>query len=333
MKRVISGLTATGKLTLGNYIGAINNLKKAQNDKDKEIFMFVADLHALTLPIDPEILKSNVYENIALYLAAGIDITKVNLFIQSHITGHTELFYLLSVNSYQGELNRMTQFKDKVEKLTKKQKMLGVPVGLYVYPLLMAADIILYNADEVIVGEDQKQHLELTRTLIERINNKYGVSFNVPTPNILEVGNKIMALKTPEYKMSKSDSDLNNTIFLLDKPEIIKKKIGSSLTDSEDKVYFDKEKKPGVSNLITIYSVMTGKNIEDSVKELENLDYKEFKEKVSEAIILVLEPLQEKFKMISKDEMDVILNANYEKIQSIAKENLDKIYKGVGLNE
>lgn len=330
MARIVSGLTATGKLTLGNYIGAIRNLKKEQ-EKNNEIFMFVADLHALTLPIDPNILKNNIKENISLYLASGIDPKKVNLFVQSKIIGHTELFYILSVNSYQGELNRMTQFKDKLDKLTKKEKMKGVPVGLYIYPILMAADILLYNADEVIVGNDQKQHLELTRNIIDRLNKTYNLNFNIPEAKIANTGGKIMGLKKPLNKMSKSDNDIDNVIFLLDSEEEINRKISTSLTDSENKVYYDPKAKPGVSNLLTIYASMKEITIEQAEVALRDFDYRTFKENVAQSIIEVLKPIQDKFKKIDDKKIEESLMYNWTNIQDEAKNNLDKIYKGIGI--
>jgi len=329
MKRIISGLTSTAKLTLGNYLGAIKHLLDAQEDKDIEIYMFLADLHAITLPIFPETLKNNIEEQLKTYLACGIDPKKVKLFKQSEIKGHADFFYFLTTISNEGQLKRMTQFKDK--SLKNKNKTEQVPLGLLVYPILMAADILIYNADAVIVGADQKQHLELTRDLAQRLNKKFNLNFNIPEPMIPKTGAKIMALKTPTKKMTKSDSDVNETIFLLDSPEIIRNKIKTCLTDSENKVYYEPESKPGISNLLVIYSLIKNITIEEAENLLKDLNYASFKNEVAEAIVNLLTPIQERYKNLNKLDIKVALEYNREVIQETANDSLLKLKKGFGI--
>ncbi|BDU67636.1 MAG: tryptophan--tRNA ligase [Candidatus Tyloplasma litorale] len=326
-KRIVSGITATGNLTLGNYIGSIKNLVIKQNEYD--IFMFVADLHGITLPIDPNELRENVRKQLATFIACGIDVNKTKLFKQSDIQGHTEMFYYLTTISNEGQLKRMTQFKDKLIKNNNKTEQ--IPLGLLVYPILMAGDILLYNAEGVIVGLDQKQHLELTRDLAIKLNSKYNLNFKIPEPIISSFGSKIMALKTPTKKMSKSDSDLNETIFLLDDPKVAKEKIMTSLTDSENKVYYDKDKKPGISNLLTILSVIKGITIEECVNEFKNSNYKEFKKSVAEAVAELLETIQKKYYSLTDEDIQNALDKNRNKIQQEASLNLEKVMKGFGM--
>lgn len=326
-KRIVSGITATGNLTLGNYIGSIKNLVKAQ--EEYEVFMFVADLHGITLPIEPEVLRSNVKRQLALYLACGIDTNKTKLFKQSEIIGHTELFYYLSTLSNEGQLKRMTQYKDKSLKNANGSEQ--IPLGLLIYPILMAADILLYNPDGVIVGQDQKQHLELTRDLVDRLNSRFKLDLKKPEPVIPEVGAKIMALKTPTKKMSKSDKDLSETIFLLDDLEEARKKIMTSLTDSENKVYYDLENKPGVSNLLTIYSSIKEITIKEAEEKFKEFNYKEFKEAVANVVIELLRTIQEKYKEIDDSVVRDALDDNISDVQMTARENLNKIVKGFGM--
>lgn len=327
MKKVISGITATGDLTLGNYLGSIKHLVEMQDEY--EIFMFVADLHAITLPIKPDLLKSNVKRQLATYLSCGIDVNKTKLFKQSEITGHTKMFYYLSTISNEGQLKRMTQYKDRVIKNNNNTEQ--VPLGLLMYPILMAGDILLYNAEGAIVGQDQKQHIELTRDLVERLNSKYELDFNVPDPIISKEGSKIMALRTPTKKMSKSDKDPNETIFILDDLELIRKKIMSSLTDSENVVKFDIEKKPGISNLLTIYSVINKLSMHDTISKLGNFDYKEFKETVAESVINLLRPIQKKYKSLTKKDIENALLVNRKAIQKEAYQNIEKVSKAIGM--
>ncbi len=326
-KRIVSGITATGNLTLGNYIGSIRNLVKAQDEY--EVYMFVADLHGITLPIDPEVLRDNVRRQLALYLACGIDVNKTKLFKQSEISGHTELFYYLTTLSNEGQLKRMTQYKDKSLKNANGSEQ--IPLGLLVYPILMAGDILLYNADGVIVGKDQKQHLELTRDLADRLNSRFNLDFKKPEPIIPELGAKIMALKTPTKKMSKSDSDVNETIFLLDDLEIARKKIMTSLTDSENKVYYDVENKPGVSNLLTIYAAINNITIEDASAKFAEANYKEFKEGVADTVVSLLEKIQANYSDMNESVVRESLDKNIAEIQATANDNLEKIVKGFGI--
>lgn len=327
MKRIVSGITATGNLTLGNYIGSIKNLIKAQNEY--EIFMFVADLHGITSPINPSTLRKNVSEQLKTYISCGIDVNKTKLFKQSEIIGHTELFYYLTTISNEGQLKRMTQYKDKSLKSSNKTN--HIPLGLLMYPILMAGDILLYNAEGVIVGADQKQHLELTRDLAERLNSRFKLNFNIPEPIIPKIGSKIMALKTPTKKMSKSDDDINETVFLLDDLKIARKKIMSSLTDSENKVYFDEKNKPGVSNLLTIFSAIKEITIEESVEKLKDMDYKKFKESVADVVIELLSNIQNKFNSLTDDDVKSALDKNKLYIQSEADKYINKVTKGFGI--
>lgn len=327
MKRIVSGLTATGNLTLGNYLGSIKNLVKAQDEY--EVFMFVADLHAITLPIEADVLRSNVRKQLATYMACGIDVNKTKLFKQSEIKGHTELFYLLTTISNEGQLKRMTQYKDKSVKNANKTE--NIPLGLLMYPVLMAADIIIYNADGVIVGADQKQHLELTRDLVDRMNSRFNLDFKYPEPIIAKEGAKIMALKTPTKKMSKSDTDADETIYLLDNIEVARKKIMSSLTDSENKVKYDIENKPGVSNLIAIYAAVNDIAISEAEDKLKDMDYKVFKETVADSVCELLKDIQDKYNSISDDNIRTRLDKNIETIQNEASISLEKIMKGYGI--
>ncbi|RKX66829.1 MAG: tryptophan--tRNA ligase [Tenericutes bacterium] len=325
--KIVAGITATGNLTLGNYIGSIKNLVKKQEDND--VYAFVADLHALTIKIDPDVLRQNVINISKLYLASGIDTNKTKLFVQSKVTGHEELMYLLLVNTSIGELSRMTQFKDKTVKADNGTET--VPTGLLTYPVLMAADILLHNAEGVVVGDDQKQHLELARNIVERMNNRYGTEMKLPQTLTGDIGHRIMALKNPENKMSKTDIDSNNTIFLLDDEATVVSKIKAAVTDSENKVYFDKKNKPGVSNLITIFAALSDKTIEDASEELKDLNYGEFKEVVSTKINETLIPLQEKFSKISDEQITEELNKNLEAVKNDAKKIVNDIKRKMGL--
>ena len=312
MKTIVSGIQSSGDLTLGNYLGAIKNFVKMQNaldPKETRYLYFIADLHAITVYQEPAKLKENIRKVAAIYLAAGLDPEKVILFIQSEVHEHAELGYLLETIAYIGELERMTQFKDKMAKQEK-----GVSSALLTYPVLMAADILLYNADIVPVGEDQKQHLELARNLAERFNNRYGETFTIPEPQIAATGAKIMSLQEPTKKMSKSDPITKSSVFLLDPPNVIKKKISSAVTDSEAQIAFDPEKKPGVSNLLTILSCLTEKPIPELVSQMQGLGYGELKKRVAEAVIQELEPLQTRFAQIyNSPELDEILTQEKKK--------------------
>ena len=326
-KVLLSGITATGKLTIANYIGAIKNMVNLQEKYDS--YIFIADLHALTLPIDPEQLNTNKNDLFALYLACGINPDKSTLFFQSDVLEHGMMEWLITVNTTIGELSRMTQFKDKSTKIKSPNGMDTIPTGLLMYPTLMVGDILLYNADLIPVGIDQKQHVELTRNIVQRLNNKYKTSFNEPNPYIPNVGAKIMSLVEPTKKMSKSDKNDKASIYLLDDPEVAYKKIMKAVTDSENKIYISNEK-PGILNLLTIYSALNDLTLEESENKFKNKNYGELKISVAESVKSLLINIQSKYK-------DMLLRINElskigaEKATKIAKENLEKLMKGMGL--
>ncbi len=326
-KVLLSGITATGKLTIANYIGAIKNMVDLQEKYDS--YIFIADLHALTLPIEPEQLNKNKNDLFALYLACGINPDKSTLFFQSDVLEHGMMEWLITVNTTIGELSRMTQFKDKSTKIKSPNGMDTIPTGLLMYPTLMVGDILLYNADLIPVGIDQKQHVELTRNIVQRLNNKYKTSFNEPNPYIPNVGAKIMSLVEPTKKMSKSDKNDKASIYLLDDPEVAYKKIMKAVTDSENKIYISNEK-PGILNLLTIYSALNDLTLEESENKFKNKNYGELKISVAESVKSLLINIQSKYK-------DMLLRINElskigaEKATKIAKENLEKLMKGMGL--
>lgn len=325
-KRMVSGIKPTGKLTLGNYIGAIKQFIKYQNDYD--MIVFIADLHSLTLPIDPKELRQNTKDLISIYLACGLDPEKVILFKQSDVHEHAELGYIMTCNSYMGELSRMTQFKDKTAKLAEGE---AIHTGIFIYPTLMVADIILYDPDFVPVGIDQKQHVELTRDITIRFNNKYGETFKVPEPLIASTGAKINSLSNPLKKMSKSESD-KGTVYLLEDLNISRKKIMSAVTDSDNSIYYNTEEKPGISNLLTIMSALTGENIEDIAKKYDGLGYGVFKKAVADVVINELSALQAKVKEIqSSGIIDKILEEGAAKASYLARRKLSKVYRKIGL--
>lgn len=326
-KVLLSGITATGKLTIANYIGAIKNMVNLQEKYDS--YIFIADLHALTLPIEPEQLNKNKNDLFALYLACGIDPYKSTLFFQSDVLEHGMMEWLITVNTTIGELSRMTQFKDKSTKIKSPNGMDTIPTGLLMYPTLMVGDILLYNADLIPVGIDQKQHVELTRNIVQRLNNKYKTSFNEPNPYIPNVGSKIMSLVEPTKKMSKSDKNDKASIYLLDDPEAAYKKIMKAVTDSENKIYISNEK-PGILNLLTIYSALNDLTLEESEKKFKNKNYGELKISVAESVKSLLINIQSKYKdMLLK--INELSKIGSEKATKIAKENLEKLMKGMGL--
>ena len=326
-KVLLSGITATGKLTIANYIGAIKNMVNLQEKYDS--YIFIADLHALTLPIEPEQLNKNKNDLFALYLACGINPNKSTLFFQSDVLEHGMMEWLITVNTTIGELSRMTQFKDKSTKIKSPNGMDTIPTGLLMYPTLMVGDILLYNANLIPVGIDQKQHVELTRNIVQRLNNKYKTTFNEPNPYIPNVGAKIMSLVEPTKKMSKSDKNDKASIYLLDDPEVAYKKIMKAITDSENKIYISNEK-PGILNLLTIYSALNDLTLEESENKFKNKNYGELKISVAESVKSLLINIQSKYK-------DMLLRINElskigaEKATKIAKENLEKLMKGMGL--
>ncbi len=327
MKKILTGLTATNRLTLGNYIGAILPLKKLSN-ADAQIYLFVADYHAISQNTEAKSLKGNINNLLKTFIASGFDMNKTKIYIQSEILGHADLAFLLTGLTYIGELNRMTQFKDKSQK--QSNGTTSIPSSLLYYPILMAADILLYKANDVVVGQDQKQHLELARNIAERFNNKYGDVFPLPNPIIGEDSGKIMSLKDPTSKMSKSDKNVDATIFLDDNEDIIRHKISKAVTDSDDKVFLDLKNKPGIYNLIKIYANLKNISINDAEQQLKNLNYKDFKNVVADTIVEVLKPLQERYNLIDNVEVDTIINKNRNEIQQEAFANLNEIKMKMG---
>lgn len=328
MKRIVSGIKPSGTLTLGNYIGAIRQFVQLQQTlSDTEFFLFVADLHAITVEQDPKELRKHIREIAAMYLACGLDPDKTVLFIQSEVKEHVELGYLLQCSTYMGELERMTQFKDK----SKKQET-GITSALFTYPVLMAADIVLYDADFVPVGEDQKQHLEITRDIATRFNNRYGSCFKIPEPIIPKIGARIMDLQNPEQKMSKSEASEKGYIALLDKKEVIAKKIKSAVTDSLGKVQYDPIHQPGVANLLQIYATLTNREIDEIVGMYRDLGYKNFKEDLADVVVNTLVPIQDKYQTIlASKHLDQILECGRIRAQQVAEKKLDDCKRRIGL--
>lgn len=323
MKRMLTGLQPTGVITLGNYIGAIKQMVKYQDEY--ESFLFVADLHAITVPKENLNLKENTKSLIALYLACGIDPKKNTIFVQSQNEYHANLSWILECNTYFGELSRMHQFKEK-----SKGKE-NFTAGLFTYPVLMASDIIIYDADFVPVGVDQKQHVEIARDIAGRFNNKYGNTFVVPEPVISTTGTKIMDLIDPTKKMSKSSENQNGVIRLLDEPEVVRKKIMRATTDSEMSVRYDEENKPGISNLINIYSSLTGKEIKEIEKEFDGSNYGTFKKAVADVVVGEIEKIQEKYnKYINGSEIDEILKNGANKTRMYAKAKYEAVKNKIG---
>lgn len=332
-KRVLSGITSTGKITLGNYLGAINSFIKLQ--EKNELFIFIANLHAITLPIEQKKLAENTLEIAAWYFACGINPNITNVFIQSDVLEHAQLGYILLCHSYLGELERMTQFKDKMQKTKQQNKTISIPSGLLTYPTLMAADILLYDADLVPVGSDQTQHLELTKTLAERINNKYQKNlFKIPQQYQNKYAHKIMSLQEPTKKMSKSDTNLKNVIFLSDDLTTINEKIKKAVTDSENIIKYDLEKKPGVSNLLTIYASITNKTIKETEKYFANKNYNFLKTEVAKEIYNLLAPIQKKYQEFLNDKPKLLklLNQGATNAKKIAKIKLKEVQKIIGID-
>ena len=324
-KVIFSGIQPSGKLTLGNYIGAVANWVKLQDEY--ECFYCVVDLHALTQYQVPKDLRKQTLEAIAVYLACGLDPEKNTLFIQSHVPAHTEASWLMSTMTYFGELSRMTQFKDKSSKNSE-----NINAGLFTYPVLMACDILLYQADLVPVGNDQKQHVEITRDVAERFNNRYSDTFKIPEVYIPKVGARIMSLQEPTKKMSKSDENENSCIYLLDPPAVIKKKFKRAVTDSVGIVQLSDDQ-PGIKNLISIYSVCRDMTPEAVVEKYKDQGYGVFKDAVADAVIEVLEPVQVKFHKLMADKpyLEEVYKNGADKAERVAKKTLRKMYKKVGL--
>jgi tryptophanyl-tRNA synthetase len=311
MKRVLSGIAPSGQLTIGNYIGAMVNYIKMQ--QEHKCFFMVVDMHAITVPQEPEALRENSESVAALFVAAGLDPNKASIFMQSHVHAHAELGWLMTTLSYMGELERMTQFKDK----SAGKESIGT--GLFTYPALMAADILVYNADLVPVGEDQKQHLELTRDLAHRFNQRFGQSFTIPEPYIPKVGGRIMSLDDASKKMSKSNPNPASYIALLDPPDVIRKKLSRAVTDSGKEVRYDVDNKPEISNLMGIYTHCSNLSLSEIEAEYEGQGYGAFKKDLAEHIVATLEPIQTKYNEIRKSgEIRNILRKGAEEAKEIA---------------
>lgn len=324
MKKILTGLKPTGELTLGNYIGAIKQMQKLQDQY--ESYLFVADLHALTVPQDPNELRRRIKDFLALYIACGIDPKKNMIYLQSENEYIPAISWLLECSTYYGEASRMIQFKEK----SKQHK--NFSVGLLTYPVLMAADILYADIDFVPVGIDQKQHVELARDIAIRFNKVYGDTFVIPEPLISEVGIKIKDLKDPSKKMSKSEENPNGVIALLDGEKSIRKKIMGAATDSEMNVHFDEVNKPGISNLMNIYSALSNKTIEEIEKEFEGQNYGTFKKKIADIVVETLIPIQERYhELLNSDELDLILDEGITKSKDIAKNKYIEMKKKMGL--
>ncbi|OXX83842.1 tryptophan--tRNA ligase, partial [Paraclostridium benzoelyticum] len=320
-KIIFSGAQPSGKLTLGNYLGAIKNWKELQEDYN--CYYSVVDLHAITVPQEAKNLRANTMQLLAQYMASGLDPEKNTIFIQSHVSCHTELMWILNTMTYMGELSRMTQFKDKSQKSEA-----NLNAGLFTYPVLMAADILLYQTDLVPVGEDQKQHLELARDLANRFNNRYSPTFKVPEPYIPKAGARVMSLQEPTKKMSKSDENENGYILLVDDADAIRRKIKRSVTDSVGVVRYSDEQ-PGIKNLLDIYSKLDNKSIEDVVAMYEGKGYGDFKNDVAEVIVETLKPIKDQYEYLlsNKDYLEDIYAKGAQKAEYQARKTLRKVYK------
>ncbi len=323
-KRIFSAVQPSGNLTLGNYLGALKNWADLQDEF--ECIYCVADLHAITVRQEPSELRKKSLETLALYLACGIDPKKAAFFLQSHVAEHTQLSWVLGCHTMFGELSRMTQFKDKSQKHAD-----NINAGLFTYPVLMAADILLYQADLVPVGSDQKQHIELARDIAQRFNNTYSPTFTVPEAYILKSSARIMSLAEPERKMSKSDPNANASIFMLDRKDDIIRKFKRAVTDSESRVAADPER-PGIYNLVNIYACLTGKSNQEIEREFDGVGYGEFKLAVGEACADALAPVQTEFDRLTKDRawLDEILRQGMENAGGIARKTMSKVYRKVG---
>ena len=335
MKKLLSGIQPSNKLTLGNYFGAIKSYVDFQNDFDS--YIFVANLHVITNPkIDFKSIIENTKMVVCMYSACGLDLKKNHVFIQSDVAAHPQLEHILMCNSTIGELNRMTQFKDKSKKFTNANGTDTIPAGLFTYPVLMAADILLYDPEFVPVGSDQKQHMELTQNIAMRMNKKYGEIFTIPKPYIPKVGARIMDLQNPNIKMSKSTANQNGVIYLLDEPEVARKKIMSAKTDSLNQVKFDVKNQPGVSNLIGIYSALTNLPINEIEKNYKNKNYGNFKKDLADKLVIFLTKIQKNYHDVYKDyekKIVPILKENAKYLNKIANKKLNLVYKKVGLKK
>ena len=325
MEKILTGLQPTGVITLGNYIGAIKQMIKYQDMY--ESYIFIADMHSITVPQDPIELSKNIKSLLALYLACGIDPKKNKIFLQSENEYHANISWILECNTYYGELSRMTQFKDK------SKKNANFTSGLLTYPVLMAADILAYDVDYVAVGVDQKQHVELARDIAERFNKKFGDTFKMPNPLMTKEGTKIMDLVDPTKKMSKSSENQKGVIRLLDDPEVIRKKIMGATTDSDMKICFDVENKPGISNLINIYASLTGKTIKEVEDFFKDKKYGELKNCVADVVIQELSVIQKKYyEIIDSEELNKILDDGINFTRNISKNKFELMKNKMGLH-
>ena len=326
MKRMLSGIKPTGQMHLGNYIGALRNFVNYQDDY--QLFVFIANLHCVTVYQQPAQLRKNLKDAIALYLACGLDPDKCTIFLQSDVFAHAQLGWLLTCQSYMGELSRMTQFKEKSQK-----KEDGITAGIFTYPCLMAADILLYDADIVPVGQDQKQHVELARNLAERFNNRYSDTFIVPEPVSPKVGSRIMSLSDPSKKMSKSDETNKGCIYLLDDLNVARKKITSAVTDLVGKVNYDKINQPGISNLLEILSALTDESIDSIVDRYQDKGYGQLKGEVADAVCQCLSTIQDKYhQIVDSDIIESTLKKGAEVANKIAYKKLKKVQKKMGID-
>ncbi len=324
-QRIFSGIQPSGNITLGNYLGALRHFPELQDDY--ECLYCIVDMHTLTVRQDPELLKERSYSLLSLYMACGLDPDRSILFVQSHVHQHAELSWILGCYTYMGELNRMTQFKDKSAKHAD-----NINAGLYTYPVLMAADILLYQSRFVPIGNDQKQHLELARDIAIRFNKLYGETFTVPEPLISKQGARIMSLQEPDRKMSKSDTNSGNFVLVTEEPDSIMKKFKRAVTDSGSEVRFDPENKPGISNLLNIYATVKGITTEDAEKEFAGSRYGDFKMAVGSAVCDCLAPIREKYELLMSDraQLDGILGRNAERAREIAEITKKDVYRRVG---
>ena len=324
MKRVFSGVQPTGNIHLGNYLGALKQFVELQDDN--ECIYCIVDLHSITVPQDPKELRKHILDVAALYLSIGVDPKKSTVFVQSDVSGHSELSWILTCSSYTGELSRMTQFKDK------SRGKESAPAGLFTYPILMAADILLYDTDIVTVGNDQKQHIEICRDIAIRVNNRFKDTFVIPDGRFLKEGARIMALDDPTKKMSKSAENIHSRISLLDEDSKIKKSIMRATTDSDGEIRFDPENKPGVSNLLNIYSALSGKSIDDIVADFAGCGYGDFKKELVEITKEALVPIKQNFNEIREtEELKQILRDGADRANTIAEKTMKRVKANFGL--
>ena len=324
MKRVFSGVQPTGNIHLGNYLGALKQFVELQDDN--ECIYCIVDLHSITVPQDPKELRKHILDVAALYLSIGVDPKKSTVFVQSDVSGHSELSWILTCSSYTGELSRMTQFKDK------SRGKESAPAGLFTYPILMAADILLYDTDIVPVGNDQKQHIEICRDIAMRVNNRFKDTFVIPDGRFLKEGARIMALDDPTKKMSKSAENIHSRISLLDEDSKIKKSIMRATTDSDGEIIFDPENKPGVSNLLNIYSALSGKSVDDIAADFAGCGYGDFKKELVEITKEALIPIKQNFNEIREtEELRQILRDGAERANTIAEKTMKRVKANFGL--